>query len=276
MRKSLKKFTLNPIVSLLFWLMAAFVLIWTGPIFFPIAGSTTSFAALLWKFLGVSVALVINLWLLRRVPGVRVLGLRPSRRNLGLLIVGTVAGGLLVGLWLASFRLLMPFHLTPGTIPAWGLLSSLCIYVLGALLEELAFRGHALIRLRERYGAVAAVLLVSLAFGILHLPGMTGANVSKIIVLTGLSSVLFCLAYLSSASLWTAVGLHAGMNFMLHSIFGAGGGSGPALFRPVYLQVGQIGYDPAFWTLILVQLLCALGLLLAWRGRATLPQRRSR
>lgn len=272
----MKKFRLNPVASLLFWLVAAFVLIWTGPMFFPIAGSTTSFAAFLWKFFGAAVALVLNLRLLRRAPGARVLGLRPSMHNLALLMLGAIAGGVLVGLWLASFRLLVPFHLAPGAITAFGLLSSLGIYLFGALLEELAFRGHALIRLRERYGTIVAVLLVSLAFGVLHLPGMTGVNAIKIVILTGLSSLLFCLAYLSSASLWTAVGLHAGMNFMLHSIFGAGGGSGPALFRPAYPQPAPIGYDPAFWSLILVQFLCALGLLLAWRGGATLRQWRSR
>jgi len=258
-------FSLNPIAILLLWLVAAFALIWTGPIFFPAAGSTVGVPALLWKLFAASVALFITLACLRRSSGL--LGLRPSMRTFGLFALGVASGVALVGLWMAAFGLLVPFRLAPGTITARGLAASWCIYVFGALLEELAFRGHALIRLRQHYGAIPAVLCVSLAFGVLHLPGMTGVNAIKIIALTGCSSLLFCLAYLSSGSLWAAIGLHAGMNFMLHSILGAGGGSGPSLMMPVYAAATAPGYDAAFWSLMLVQLVCTAGLLLAWPQR---------
>ena len=164
----------------------------------------------------------------------------------------------------------MPFHLAPGAITLRELLLSFLIYLFGALLEELAFRGHALLRLRERYGTIAAVLLVSLAFGVLHLPGMTGLNAIKIIALTGLSSSLFCLAYLASGSLWAAVGLHAGMNFMLHSLLGAGGGAGPSQLTPVYEQSAPPGFGTAFWCFIAIQLVCGAGFILVWtRHEAT-------
>jgi len=264
------RFTLDPILSLLLWLMAAFIVIGIGPMFFPIMGSTVSFAALLWKLLGATLLLVVNLALLGRAPGVAVLGLGPSARAFGLLALGTLSGLLLVGLWLAVFRLLVPVQLAPGTITPRELLLSFLIYLFGALLEELAFRGHALLRLRERYGSVVAVLLVSVAFGVLHLPGMTGVNAIKIIALTGLSSSLFCFAYLASGSLWAAVGLHAGMNFMLHSLLGAGGGAGPSLLTPVYEQSAPPGFGTAFWCFILVQLVCGAGVILVWtRHNAT-------
>lgn len=264
---------LNPIVGLLVWLAVAYVAIWAGPIFFPIAGSTVSFAALLWKLVGASTILLINLALLRRHPGLAVLGLRPGARTFGLLVLGTLGGVLVVGLWLAAFHLLIPFHLVGGRITVGELLTSGVIYLVGALLEELAFRGHALLRLRERYGTIAAVLLVSLAFGVLHLPGMTGLNAVKIIALTGLCSSLFCLAYLASGSLWTAVGLHAGMNFLLHSILGAGGGRGPSLLTPVYEQSTLASYDPAFWCFIVILLACDAAIIQTWlRLPDTRPQ----
>jgi len=263
----MSNFRPNPIISLCLWLVAAFAAIWTGPVFLPIAGSTVSYAALLWKLLGASLFVFVNLALLRRAPGGSVLGLRPSGRTFGLLVLGALIGASLVGLWLAAFHLLVPFRLVPGAITAPELLLSLCIYLSGALLEELAFRGHALIRLRERYGTIIAALLVSLAFGVLHLPGMTGVNAIKIIALTGLSSLLFCLAYLLSGSLWAAVGLHAGMNFMLHSVLGAGGGQGPSLLMPAYAQSAPPTYDGAFWSLMFVQLVFAVGFLLAWPRR---------
>lgn len=253
-------FRLNPVVSLFLWLMAAFALVWTGPLFVPAAGSTTSFAALLWKALAAALALGANLALLRRSSPL--LGLKPSLRAAGFLVFGALLGLLLVGLWAASFRLLVPFHLAFGSITGAELACSLCIYLFGALLEELAFRGHALIRLRERYGTIAAITLVSLAFGLLHLPGMTGVNAIKIVALTGLSSLLFCLAYLLSGSLWMAVGLHAGMNFMLHSVLGAGGGRGPSLFKPIYTQTLPVAYDAAFWSLMVIQFAFAIALLI--------------
>ena len=270
------KFIPNPMAGLLLWLVAAFIVIGIGPMFFPNMGSTVSFAALLWKLLGATLLLVVNLALLRRAPGVTVLGLGPSARAFGLLVLGTLSGLLLVGLWLAVFRLLVPFHLTPGAITMRELLFSFLIYLFGALLEELAFRGHALLRLRERYGTVVAVLLVSLAFGVLHLPGMTGVNAIKIIALTGLSSSLFCAAYLASGSLWAAVGLHAGMNFMLHSLLGAGGGRGPSLLSPVYEQSAPPGFGPAFWCFILVQLICGLGFILLCARHDVTRRRQSR
>jgi membrane protease YdiL (CAAX protease family) len=193
-----------------------------------------------------------------------VLGLAPRGRTVGLFLLGTLFGLLLVGLWMGVFWLLVPFHLAPSLITAPELFCSAGIYLFGALLEELAFRGHALIRLKERYGTAAAILLVSFAFGLLHLPGMSGLNAIKIVALTGLSSVLFCLAYLLSGSLWAAVGLHAGMNFMLHSLAGAGGGRGPSLFVPVYEGAAPAAYDAAFWSLMLVQSAFAIGFLLLW------------
>ena len=257
------RFRQNPILNLCVWLLAAFALIWTGPLFVPAAGGTVTLVALLWKGLAASLALGASIFLLRR-SGFPLLGLAPRKRTVSLLLFGTVVGLSLVGLWIGLLSLLTPFHLAPGPITMPELLCSAGIYLFGALLEELAFRGHALIRLKQRYGTAAAILLVSFAFGLLHLPGMTGVNAVKIVALTGLSSVLFCLAFLLSGSLWAAVGLHAGMNFMLHSLLGAGGGRGPSLFVPVYERAAPVAYDAAFWSLMLIQSAFAIGFLLLW------------
>lgn len=267
-------FRVNPVATLCLRLVAAFALVWTGPLFVPAAGGTATVAALMWKAFAASIALMANLIFLRG-SGASILGLRPARRIAGLLLLGALLGLLLVGLWLALFRLLVPFRLVSGHMTGPQLLCSACIYLLGALLEELAFRGHALIRLKERYGTVLAVVLVSLAFGLFHLPGMTGANAVKIIALTGLSSVLFCLAYLLSGSLLAAIGLHAGMNFMLHSLVGAGGGRGPSLLTPMYAPPQPVAHDPAFWSLMLAQSAFAAGFLLIWPRLPTFPRQRT-
>ncbi len=254
----------HPLLILLLWLVAAFVVIGAGPRFLPITGSTVSFEAVLWKLFGAALFLAASFYLLRQRPGFAVLGLEPNRRAVSLFVLGVFGGIALVTLWVAVFNLVVPFHLAPGIITAEQAIYSFCIYFFGALIEELAFRGHPFIRLRERYGTLIGIAFVSLAFGVLHLPGMVGPNAIKIIVMTGLSSVLFCLAYLRTRSLWAAIGLHAGMNFMLHTVLGAGGGRGPSLLRPVYEQSAPAGYDPAFWSFVLVLLAFSTALLLLW------------
>ncbi len=264
---------LHPLLVLALWLMAAFVIINFGPALLPMAGSTVRFEAVVWKILGASLFLVATLYLLRRsLWGTGVLGLRPSRRNLGWLLAGSAGGGLFVVLMLALLRALTPFHFEIGTISPAELGISVLVYLFGALLEELAFRGYPLLRLKERYGVFWAVMAVSLAFGILHLPGMSGMGAVKMIATTGLCSVIFSIAFLRSGSLWTAVGLHMAMNVALHSVAGAGGGQGPSLLRTVFDSPSAPAFDTGFWafTGAAVMMILALGLL--WPPRAFKPR----
>jgi membrane protease YdiL (CAAX protease family) len=253
----------HPVLILILWLAAAFVVINAGPLFIPSTASAVTPQALLWKAFGSGLFLAATFLLMG--PEIRKLGLRPNVRTIRLCATGVLLGALVVSIWAIALYPLVPFHLERGTLGIGPLLGSVCIYLLGALLEELAFRGHPFVRLRQRHGPVVAVALVSLAFGILHLPGMTGINAPKIVALTGLSSVLFCLAYVRTGSLWTAIGLHAGMNVMLHSILGGGGGNGPSWLRLVVDDPAPSPIDWFFWCFILVQLACAAGLLVLRR-----------
>lgn len=256
---------LHPLLVLLLWLLAAFVIINLGPALLPLAGGTTRVEAVLWKLFGATLFLLASLYLLRRSRwGVCALGLRPTGRNFAWLLAGSAGGALLVVLWFAILRVLAPFHFEAGAISPAGLGLSVLVYLFGALLEELALRGYPLLRLKERYGAVRAVLAVSLAFGLLHLPGMTGANALKVIVTTGLCSVIFSIAFLRSGTLWTAVGLHMAMNVVLHSLFGGGGGVGPSLLRTVFDGASPAAFDAGFWSLVAAALIVIAALGLLW------------
>jgi membrane protease YdiL (CAAX protease family) len=255
---------LHPLLVLVLWLVAAFVIIGLGPMFFPAMASTVRLEAVAWKIFGAGLLLSASLYLLRRsLWGTSVLGLRPSGRNLGWLLAGSLGGVLLVAAWLAILRAFTPFHFEIGSISPAELAVAVLVYLFGALLEELAFRGHPLLGLKERYGAGRAVLAVSLAFGILHLPGTSGIGAVKMIVTTGLCSVIFSIAYLRSGSLWSAVGLHMAMNVTLHSVSGAGGGAGPSLLRAVFDSRSPPAFDAGFWafTAAAVMTIAALGLL---------------
>jgi membrane protease YdiL (CAAX protease family) len=88
----------------------------------------------------------------------------------------------------------------------------------GALAEELMFRGYPFQHLDEGIGAVGAIAVFSLLYGLLHLlnpgPGRWG------VVNTILIGVLLSIAYLRTRSLWLPWGIHFGWNATLGSIIG--------------------------------------------------------
>jgi uncharacterized protein len=85
-------------------------------------------------------------------------------------------------------------------------------WTLGALAEEVAFRGYLLTRMRDLLGprvpaTVAAVLASSLLFGIAHSEqGVVG------VVMVSLDAVLFCAVRLVYDTVWASVLLHGWIN----------------------------------------------------------------
>ena len=248
------KAAVHPLLVLGLCLVAASITIGAGPAFFPPAASTVRVEAMIWKVIGASLFLAASLLAFGgRAAMAEGLGLTLNGRTMRWLGIGSIGGGLFVLLWFLLLRALVPFHLEWGAMSAAELSISVLIYFFGALLEELAFRGYPFTRLRRRYGTWKAVAAVSLAFGILHLPGMYGANAMKIIVITGLCSVMFCIAFLATRTLWSAIGLHMGMNIAQHSLLGAGGGRGPSLSVVVF-DSPPAAYDVGFWSFLLTAL----------------------
>lgn len=91
------------------------------------------------------------------------------------------------------------------------LLFAFVLFALGALHEELLFRGYAFQRMMDILGPLAATLLVAAAFGAVHLGN---PHVSRLAAgNTALVGILFALLYLRSRRLWLPIGLHWGWNF---------------------------------------------------------------
>lgn len=95
------------------------------------------------------------------------------------------------------------------------------ILVVGAVNEELLFRGYPFQRLVEGWGPVGAVALLSGLFGLMHLGNPDPTVLST--VNTMLAGVLLAVAYLRTRGLWLPIGLHFAWNFWM----------GPALGFPV-------------------------------------------
>ena len=256
---------MHPLLVMALWLAAAFVVIGLGPmVLFPSSNSFVRPEAVMWKMFGASVFLGMSLYLLRKQDwGPDPLGLTLGQRGGVGLVGGFFGGGLIVLLCIMILRAQTPFHFERGAILGSEFAVSLLVYFFGAVLEELAFRGYPLLRLKHRYGSIRAILIVALAFGILHLPGTSGVGAVKMMVTTGLCSIIFSIAYLRSGTLWAAVGLHTGVNVVLHSVF-SGAGQSPSLVRTVFETATALPYDAGFASLVLAALIAIGGMAFLW------------
>lgn len=81
------------------------------------------------------------------------------------------------------------------------------------LAEEAFFRGYLQQRLRQKIGGVAALLIASLLFGLVHFPG--GA---LLVIFATLAGLIYGLAWHWSGRLWVATGVHFLLN-LTHLLF---------------------------------------------------------
>ncbi len=139
-------------------------------------------------------------------------------------------------------------------------------FILVALAEEFLFRGYALATLAEGIGFWPAAILLSVAFGAIHLP-KTGED---LVGALGAATVglLFCFSLRRSGSLWFAIGLHASWDYgesfiysvpdsatmvrghLLNSSFAPG--------APVWLTGGSVGPEASVFVFVVLGLLFLL------------------
>jgi membrane protease YdiL (CAAX protease family) len=129
------------------------------------------------------------------------------------LILATVTG--VVVILLPAGALLGTGHLRVAEMPAgsWGgaALEALLWLAAPALFEELAARGYAFGAIERQYGATTALVLTSVAFGLLHLwnPGATPWSLAAVVI-AGVFLGSVRLATGSVAAAWLA---HLGVNW---------------------------------------------------------------
>lgn len=97
-------------------------------------------------------------------------------------------------------------------------LVSMAFFCVAALFEEILFRGYPFQTLVRGIGFIPSTLLVALAFGAAHLAN-PNANAFGFIN-TAIASVLFCVAYWRTRSLWLPFGIHFGWNFAQTTLYG--------------------------------------------------------
>jgi uncharacterized protein len=128
----------------------------------------------------------------------------------------------------------------------WGLLHLLLFTFVG-FFEEFLFRGYVQYTLADGIGFWPAAILLSVAFGALHLrnPGEGPVGAASVVMV----ALLFCFSLKRTGNLWYAVGLHASFDWGETYLFSVpnsgvvleGHLSNSALHGPTWLTGGTIG-----------------------------------
>lgn len=128
--------------------------------------------------------------------------------GLGILVAGMVVWGM-AGLGSVWWR---PEQGGVGEFLERGA-ASLWFFTLPAVAEEVVFRGYLLQSLAESWGALKALWITSVVFGLLHLanPNTSAVGIGNIVV----AGLFLGVVYLKTASLWWASGAHLGWNWTL-------------------------------------------------------------
>jgi membrane protease YdiL (CAAX protease family) len=179
----------------------------------PLSNDTV--AGILSIFFGALAANLITLKIYERgrLPDLGLAWNRNSIRNLLIGLTGGLGAALLVlvGPLAVGAAELQPDPVHPGYWPSFVFLTVLLW--LGALGEELLFRGYLFQILVERIGTWATLIPMAVLFGLAHSLNQ-GANVFSVIN-TILWGCLLGYAFLRSGDLWLPLGVHFGWNWML-------------------------------------------------------------
>lgn len=204
-----------------------------------------------------------------RVDHQRFLSLGLGARRLGVLMLrGVVLGAVMMlvavaGVWTLGFA-----HLTPATLSGRALLLLGAGLLLNSITQEVMTRGYILQTIERRAGRLAALLVSSLIFAVLH--GPVGWLAVTSLFLAGL---LLGLAYLVTRSLWWPIGIHFGWNYLQGPVLGlAVSGhvfdSGTPLVRldgPVIVTGGAFGVEAGLAATV-VTVVAIAGILLRMRA----------
>ena len=166
-----------------------------------------------------SIGLSIDLKFLRQFTG-------------GLFLGATLLGIIGIGVWLLD-----GFHLSGYSgISTSILLRSAILFLIGALFEEIAFRGYAFQRGISAMGVVPCQLAFATAFSLAHLgsPALRGHNVVLPLLTIFLAAIMLGYCYLRTGSLALPIGVHMGWNWCQESLgFSVSGRSLDGFWTPV-------------------------------------------
>ena len=191
------------------------------------------------------------------------LGLRPTKKRLRDFIIFLLvtalcsSSGFLLRMWLAKEQ----WELNP-LVNARLVFEGIWWNIKSVMFEELIFRGVLFYILIKKLGAIKAIIISAVAFGIYHwfsfevLGNMQQMTI--VFLITGIAGLLYAYAYAKTFSLYIPIAIHFGWNFTRGFVFSEGN-IGPGIFIPVKSQplvtVSWFVYFCIAWLPILSMLL---------------------
>lgn len=135
----------------------------------------------------------------------------------------------------------------------WGL-----VFLAVGFFEEFSFRGYALVTLREGIGFLPAAVVLSLAFGAVHLGNSGESYVGGLSA--GLIGLFFCFTYWRTGTLWFAVGMHAAWDYCESFVYGVpdsgltapGHLLNPRIHGARWLTGGSVGPEGSVWAFVVI------------------------
>lgn len=191
--------------------------------------------------------------------------------------IGALIGA---GLYTACVLLLMVFGMyrIEGLNPVSYMIPAVAMAVKSGVFEELLFRGVLFRSVEEMAGSWIAIIVSSLAFGLVHLlnPESTIAGAIYIAIEAGL---LLSAAYLVTRRLWIAIGFHMVWNYVQSAVFSgivSGGVTLPGLLRktiegPSFFTGGSFGMEQSIFALVLCTATGVIMLMIAMRRGHLVP-----
>ncbi|UEG54494.1 CPBP family intramembrane metalloprotease [Mucilaginibacter daejeonensis] len=146
------------------------------------------------------------------------LGLNIKKRLFTDALIGVAIAIATITTMAVVLYLFVPYHFVYRSLGVGYVIKESYSYFLGAILEELLFRGFLFLIFTKRFGWRAGLLIMALPFGLYHLAGGM-----SLVASTTIFSFIFGLSLVLTGSLWTAIFLHATLNVLLHTITGLDG-----------------------------------------------------
>ncbi len=213
----MQRFLAFPLVRIVVVVVLFAIPVSAGLLFARQAHGTWSSIALTW-FLALSLFAIVAL-VERFTAGRSIVQIGFPRKNAARdFALGLLIGALLFCAVIAELALTGHYHIDAVHVTA-DLAVAALLFLPGAAIEELLFRG-VLFRLLEEWSGTWIALAVSATlFGLAHLANR-GATAESALAIALEAGVLLGLAYIAARNLWLPIGLHFAWNFCEGPIFG--------------------------------------------------------
>jgi uncharacterized protein len=171
--------------------------------------------------------------------------------SFGFVLGAALMTGIFLTERLAGWITVAPAQTKSGFAPALAVMLSLVFYSTVACMEEFTFRGYQLRNLAEglvsrrivaAVAIVAALLMSSAVFGLLHATNSNATAVSTVNIM--LAGILLALPFVLTGELAISIGLHLSWNFFQGTVYGFPVSGSPPSRRLLNLE--QSG--PELWT----------------------------